>query len=267
MICCAISCTFALQVMGRPYLTSPVFFKWPSRTHAASNNKYRVQNRNLPTAVVVITTHSGVTCYWTLHARYMDTGGRWRDRPGWQANCYWLYGSWGRVCTTKLRQVNLISQTELNCLVQNTRMSKYHLELLRSRLQEWNLLGNIKIRLLRNCETKTRVFFSVIRCTVIIVTKWRRKRPEYWRPFIDSFKVEYEGRISYWKRRSIIFVGYVLHTKMKSFVKATNQKIRFQASATDMFTDHWCEGKKRGLCQSSHKKRERSWMTGIVTKF
>jgi len=140
--------------MGRPYLTSPVFFVWPSRTHAASNNKCRVQYRNIPTAVVVITTHSGVTCYCTLQASHMDTGGWWEDRSGWQANCYWLYGSWGRVCTTKLRQVNLISQAELNCLIQTTHMSKYHSELLGSRLQEWNLLGNIKIRDLRNWETK-----------------------------------------------------------------------------------------------------------------
>lgn len=107
----------------------------------------------------------------------------------------------------------------------------------------------------------------MIRCTVIIVTNWRGKRPEYWRPFIDSLTVEYEGRISHWKGRAIIFVGHVLHTKMKSFVKAMNQKTRFPASATDVCTDHWCEDKKVGLCRFSHKKGERSWMTGIVMKF
>jgi hypothetical protein len=58
--------------------------------------------------------------------------------------------------------------------------------------------------------------------------------PEYWRPFIASFKVEYEGRLSHWKRRTIIFVGHVLYTKMKSFVEG-----------------HESEDKVLGICKRS----------------
>jgi len=36
---------------------------------------------------------------------------------------------------------------------------------------------------------------------------------------------------------AIIFVGHVLHTKMKGFVKAMNQKTWFSAFATEVFTD------------------------------
>jgi hypothetical protein len=95
--------------------------------------------------------------------------------------------------------------------------------------------------------------------------------PEYWRMFTDSFKVEYEGRLSQWKRRAIIVVGHVLHTKIPIWWKVLwkpwirRHKVLGICNRSVHLSLMWRQ--KRGLCRSAHNRGERSWMTWIVIKF